>query len=584
VGVLWSRAALIIGLCAGVMILTFVYSASRADLYQATAKVRVLDPNAGTVFDNGVIRVDPERDLDTQLELMRSDDLRAEVDQALGQQAREISSATMAGVGATDLIAVTVVSPSPEVAATAANAFADRYVGRRRVQARAEFTAQADELRQKATELDARIVAIDAELQDDTGNEAALRDERAFLTSQKSDLQSRATQFDVEAATRSGNVEVAESASVPSEPFSPTPVRDSALAGLLALIVGVAIAFLLDRLDDKVHTTADAERVSGVPAVGAIPIYLHGRRARRLARTTPREIVPLDSMAAEAYRALRSNLRFSAVGVKRTTILLTSSEGSEGKSTVAANLAVVLAEAGLRVVVVSADLRKPSISGFFGIDETERGLTTVLLGDHELVDCIVRVPLASGRSLYVLPAGPLPQNPAEVLGSQALRDTLDAIERAGADFVLIDSPPVLPVADALALSQFADGVLVLSVAGRTSFGHLSETVERLRQVNAELIGVVLNGVPTKGRYTRAYGGYGYGYASTYAQETPPRNVPKPFARSGRALSDLFGGGGPQAADQEPPEAAAEAPAPPPPPANGASAERRLDQPVSRPFD
>jgi capsular exopolysaccharide synthesis family protein len=265
--------------------------------------------------------------------------------------------------------------------------------------------------------------------------------------------------------------------------------------------------------------------------------------------------VPLDSTTAEAYRALRSNLRFSAVGVKRTSILLTSSEGSEGKSTVAANLAVVLAEAGLRVVLVSADLRKPSLSSFFGIDETEKGLTSVLIGDHDLVDCVMRVPLASGRNLYVLPAGPLPQNPAEVLGSAGLRDTLDAIERAGADFILIDSPPVLPVADALALSQFTDGVLVLTVAGRTPKGHLTETVDRLRQVNADLVGVVLNGIPTKGRYTRSYGGYSYGYGNTYRQESAPKRPSTTVPRSGRALSELFGvknGGTDEVMPQNPP--------------------------------
>jgi Mrp family chromosome partitioning ATPase len=190
---------------------------------------------------------------------------------------------------------------------------------------------------------------------------------------------------------------------------------------------------------------------------------------------------------------------------------------------------------------------------------------------------VMRVPLASGRNLYVLPAGPLPQNPAEVLGSAGLRDTLDAIERAGADFILIDSPPVLPVADALALSQFTDGVLVLTVAGRTPKGHLTETVDRLRQVNADLIGVVLNGIPTKGRYTRSYGGYGYryGYGNTYRPESPPKKPSATVQRSGRALSELFGarnGGTDEVMPQNPP--------PPGSPSNGASGGVR-DDPASK---
>jgi succinoglycan biosynthesis transport protein ExoP len=576
--VIVTRAPLIVGFALVVAALVYGFTALKTEQYQATAKVRVLDPNAEAVFDNGQLRVDPKRDLDTQLELMRTDDLRADVDQALGAAAGEISGVTMSGIGATDLIAVTVSSASPQVAADAANTFASLYVERRKSQVSSAFTARADELRQKAAEIDAEIRTIDAQLDGDPTDAAALEAQRASLVAQQTDLQTRATQFDVEAATRSGNVEAAETALPPTAPFAPKPVRDAALAGLLALLVGVGVAFLLDRLDDKVHSPNDAEGAAGVPVVGAIPIFLHGQgRARKLSKSTPREVVPLDSSTAEAYRALRSNLRFSAVGAKRTSILLTSSEGSEGKSTVAANLAVVLAEAGLRVVLVSADLRKPSLSSFFGIDETEKGLTSVLIGDHDLVDCVMRVPLASGRNLYVLPAGPLPQNPAEVLGSAGLRDTLDAIERAGADFILIDSPPVLPVADALALSQFTDGVLVLTVAGRTPKGHLTETVDRLRQVNADLIGVVLNGIPTKGRYTRSYGGYGYryGYGNTYRPESVPKKPSATVQRSGRALSELFGGknaGTEEVTPQNPP--------PPGSPSNGASGGVR-DDPASK---
>lgn len=501
----------------------FLLSSLQTDLYKATAKVRVVDPNSEAVFDGVQIRTDPKRDVDTQLQLLRSDDLRADVDQAVGNDARLIESVSMAGVGATDLISITVASTSPEVAAAAANTFADLYVQQRKEQVSSSFTARADELRQKSAEIDQQIADIDGQLAERLApNDVAVLDaRRASLVSQQSDLQTRATQFDVEAATRTGNVEVAEKATPPTEPFAPTPLRNAVLAGILALLVGIGLAFLLDRLDDKLHDPGDVDRVAGgVPAIGVIPIDSPGKKgARRIAKASRRHLVALDSTAAESFRALRSNLRFSAVGTKRTTILLTSSEGSEGKSTVAANLAVVLAESGLRVVLVSADLRKPSLASFFGLNETEKGLTSVLLGDATVMECLIPVPLASGRSLYVLPAGPLPQNPAEVLGSQTMRELLETIERAGADFILIDSPPVLPVADALALSQFTDGVLVLAMAGRTPKGHLIETLDRLRQVNAQLVGVVLNGVPTKGRNSRYYGGYGYGYRNSYTSDS-----------------------------------------------------------------
>jgi succinoglycan biosynthesis transport protein ExoP len=335
---------------------------------------------------------------------------------------------------------------------------------------------------------------------------------RAALVSQQAELFSRATQYDIEAATRSGSVEIAETASLPTAPFSPTPLRDAALAGVLALLIGVGIAFLLDRLDDRVRGADDVERAAGgVPVLGAIPVHGAGKRgAKKMPRHSHRELVPLASPSAEAYRTLRTSLRFSSIDKTRKTIVVTSSDQAEGKSTVTANLAAVMAESGLRVVLISADLRRPSVSGLFGINDTEKGLTTALLGDAPLSECLQRVQTSSGQNLYVLPSGPLPQNPAELLGSKGMRDVITTVENAGVDYLLIDTPPVLPVSDAMAVSQFADGVIVITVADQTKKAHLGQTIERLRQVNADVIGVVVNGVPTRKRYGY-YGGYGYGY-------------------------------------------------------------------------
>jgi capsular exopolysaccharide synthesis family protein len=548
--VIWLRAPLIIGLVVLAAVATFALSSLQTNLYKATAKIRVVDPNAQAVFDGVQIRVDPKRDVDTQLQLLRSPDLRSAVNDQLGDDAAKISSISAAAVGSTDLISVTVSSPSPEVAQAGANAMATIYVKQRKDQEIGSFTARADELRSKALDLDAQIAAIDTQLADKAtpATQAdVLRSQRAALVAQQADLRTRATQFDVEAATRSGAAEVAETATVPTSPYSPTPKRDAALAGALALLVGIGLAFLLVRLDNGVRTVEDVENLAGdVPVLGGIPISGTTKGgARKVNRHAVRALVPLDSTAAEAYRALASNLRFSALGAKRTRILVTSSEGAEGKSTVVANLAQVLAESGQRVVIVSADLRKPSIGLFFRFDETAGGLTTVLLGDQTLDDAMHPVVLPSGRRMAVLPTGPLPQNPAELVGSSAMGALLDRLESAGADFILIDSPPLLPVADSLALSQFCDGALVLGLVGETPRSHLKETLDRLRQVNTHIIGVVLNGVPTKGRYSRYYGQYSYGsynykyskYSSSYAK---PGYEQAPADANGNAGSDKRG--------------------------------------------
>jgi len=278
------------------------------------------------------------------------------------------------------------------------------------------------------------------------------------------------------------------------------------------------VALLIDRLDNKIHATEDIEEmVKDVPVIGTIPTNTKAQKRQS------RQLVPLDSTDAEAYRALRTNIRFSAIGQKRSRILVTSAMPGEGKTTVVANLAMVLAQSGLKVVLVSGDLRKPQLENLFGIVKPPAGLTGVLLGESELVNALVAVPLPSIDSAFLVPAGQLPQNPAELLGSERMGTVLDRIESAGADFIVLDSPPVLPVADALALAHLVDGVIVVARAGTTTRAQLTEVLDRLAQVNSPVIGIVLNESseqrrygPYRHRYGR-YGRYGYGRYSRYSK-------------------------------------------------------------------
>jgi capsular exopolysaccharide synthesis family protein len=264
-----------------------------------------------------------------------------------------------------------------------------------------------------------------------------------------------------------------------------------------------------------------------VPVIGSIPVYNPTRSRFRHFGQSERTLVPASSAASQAYHTLATSLRFSSLGKEKRTILVTSSTGGEGKTTVTANLAAVLAESGLKVVVVSADLRRPMLGGMFGVEDRDQGLTSAMLGDIELSSsCFVSVPLPSGRSIFVLPAGPLPHEPSVLLGSDMFGTILDQIKQAGADFILVDCAPVLPVSDPLAAARHVDGVIVLSLYGKTKTTNLSTTIERLRQVDAEIMGVVVNGIPATG----GYGGY-YGYGSNYSSYAstvappPPKGTP-----------------------------------------------------------
>lgn len=514
-------APLIIGFAVIVAAVAYFVAASSTDLYKASSRVRVIDPNSDAVFNGVQIRVDPKRDVETQIQLLNSITVKEKVDEQLGDDVQQISSVSFSGVGQTDLIQITVVSPSPEIAAEAANAYAEVYVDQRKEQLRSSFVSRADELLVKSRELDAQVKDLDARLASGkvTGLDAdTLRAQRAALVSQQTDLRSLSTQFEVEAASRSGNVEVANRATVPTSPFEPTPARDAMLAGILALVFAAGVALLIDRLDNKIHATEDIEiLVKDIPVIGTIPTN------RDAEKSHSRELVPLDSTDAEAYRALRTNLRFSAIGQKRNRILVTSAIPGEGKTTIVGNLAVVLAQSGLKVVIVSADLRKPQVEEVFGLSSPAGGLTGVLLGDTTLVDVLTPIPLPTVDRAYLVPSGQSPQNPAELLGSERMSAVLDRIEAAGADFILLDSPPVLPVADALAMAHMVDGVIVVAKAGTTTRPQLTEVLDRLAQVNAPVVGIVLNEVsesrrygPYRGRYGR-YGRYGYGRYSRYAK-------------------------------------------------------------------
>jgi capsular exopolysaccharide synthesis family protein len=429
-------------------------------------------------------------------------------------------------VADTDVISIAVTSSSPEVAQKAANSYAKQYEQLRRAQLISSYTDQAEELRNQADAVGEEVATIEQEIR---ANPAAAdnevrRQEIAGLRDRQTELRLQASEADLESRLQADRVRVEKTANLPVYADSPTPLRDAGVAAAVALVFAIGLVFLLEQLDNRIKSPDQVLKASGgVPLLGSVSVYSTTRRTMRKFHAAQRTLVPPTSPAAESYRTLATSLRFSSLGKEKRTILITSSSGGEGKTTVTANLAAVLAENGLRVVVVSADLRRPMLGQLLGIEETAKGLTSAMLGDRDLSSCFESVSLPSGRSMFVLPAGPLPHEPAVLLGSDMFGTVLEQIKKAGADFILVDCAPVLPVSDPLAASRHVDGVIVVTLHGKTKEANLSETVDRLRQLDADLIGVVLNGVPTAGQY--AYSNF-YGYAS-YESTKPPPPPPPP---------------------------------------------------------
>ena len=296
---------------------------------------------------------------------------------------------------------------------------------------------------------------------------------------------------------------------VPTEPISPRAPLNLTLGLLLGLGLGIGLAVLRDQLNTSVSGVSDVEKLTGGIPLGVVP-YDTAAAKQPLVDADQR------SPRAEAFKTLRTNLQFADVDSPPRVIVVTSPLPSEGKSTSACNLALTLAQSGSRVVLVDGDLRKPTVGDYLGVSSAA-GLTSVLAGQHELRDVVV----AHGRStLSVLPSGPTPPNPSELLGSQQMADLL-AVLANHYDIVVIDAPPLLPVTDAAVLAAVADGAVLVLRHGRTRREEAQRAIQALAAVNAKLLGSVLNFAPKRSRRGGYDGyGYGYGYGSDQVIELP----------------------------------------------------------------
>jgi succinoglycan biosynthesis transport protein ExoP len=296
-------------------------------------------------------------------------------------------------------------------------------------------------------------------------------------------------------------------AAVPEAPVSPNVPLNVALGGLVGLALGIGIAVLRETLDTRIRNERDVELVTETPIIGGIVFDPKASERPLIVHADP------QSPRAESFRTLRTNLYFVDAGRTSRSFVVTSSVESEGKSTTTANLAIALADAGARVLLVEADLRRPKVAEYLGL-EGAVGLSDLLIGRADLQDVVQRW----GRnSLYVLPAGAIPPNPSELLGSKAMISTVAELDRSF-DVVLFDAPPLLPVTDAAILARNVGGTIVVVAAGRTHRGQLKGAMAALANVDAPVSGIVMTMLPTKGPDAYGYGRYGYGYGYGYASD------------------------------------------------------------------
>jgi Mrp family chromosome partitioning ATPase len=491
VSIIGRRRWLVIAAIVVAVATSLTVSYLRTPLYTATAQLtfqKQADISSAMFGTAYVSSVDVARELETSASLMTTNEMarRATVELGVPYSPTFSQSASSKYVQDTNVLQISYVSPSPQRAADIANAYAKAFVAWR-------LDLTKNQLQTAISIIKGKIARYSLP--------AALSDPGY------SALQSRLQDLRVLLAMATGNYQVAAVASVPQAPSSPRHTKDGLLGLAIGLIVGIGVAFIAEQLDVRVHEQDELSNALKIPVIGRIPKFVKLRQGQA------REILVLqepNGMTSEAFRMLRGNLDFVSVDTEVSSILVTSCTQSEGKTSTVCNLAVTLARAGKRVIVVEADLRRPAVHTYFGISN-EVGLSTLVAGKVEAAQAMQIVDLASepdqnGRSardkqtgtreetdetsVRVMPSGPLPPNPGEIVTSRKLGTIIESLAK-DADFVLVDSPPFMAVGDAAALAAKVDGVLLVMKMGYVTKAMVKEAQNFLAPLPCRKLGIVI---------------------------------------------------------------------------------------------
>lgn len=423
-----------------------------------------------------------------------------------------------------DIIVIEYVSQEPDLARDVANTFAEKYQEFR-------ITEAVEQLETSREVIQARIDRVEAELADinrrievarrnSPSEVATLETRRLAVSARLGVLLQELDDLQANALVRQSIAEILEPAVTPDAPFKPNHAMNGLLGALIGALLGVGLAFLRERFDDRFRGRPDVERALEAPVLATVPRFSHSANNEYALPT----IDDPRGAASEAYRNLRTGLQFISSQRGISSILVSSPSAHEGKTSTTANLGVAMSQSGRRTVIVSADLRRPQIESAFGAS-ADVGLSSWLLGDvSDITETMLQHPDIPG--LYLLPSGPVPSNPAELLTSPRLSELIGLLENK-TDVVLFDSPPVLPVADAVILASHVQSVVLVIDASKTARSAAVHAKEQLERVGASLLGCVLNAFEpssTPYYYEPYYYSQYYGDQDKNQDEDEPRPV------------------------------------------------------------
>jgi succinoglycan biosynthesis transport protein ExoP len=496
----------------------YYFSAKQEKLYTASAEVLVSNQNplpprlGGGQGSNDSLSA--ARNLDTLARVAEVPTVASRTLESLGVTSITsktlLDETTVSADPNSDILTFTVTNRSPALAVRFANEYAQQFIDYRTSLQTAVITNALEGLSSRIKALQHKLTGRPSK-----GQAVTVRQQLGVLVTNQKDLQTAR-------ALQGGNLLVVQSAMSASQ-TQPKTTRNVALGLLLGLVLGFGMAFLANALDNRARSAEEVAAALGMALLARVP--KPPRKLRRQNRLAMLNDKPGE--AGEAYRKLRTNFDFANLTASARTVLVTSAVEKEGKSTTVANLAIAMARGGKRVVLVDLDLRRPILALFFGL-EGRPGITEAVLGRVSLSQALVTVGLpgisvrdqasSNGKAaagahgwLKVLPAGIVPPDPAEFVGTRGLAEMLLQLRNL-ADVVLIDAPPLLPVSDAMTLSSDVDGVVLVARAGAVHHGMLSEVQRLLSSMPATKLGFVLTNSQADSRY--GYGGYYGGYTST----------------------------------------------------------------------
>ncbi len=503
----WLLIFAVTGLCVS---LAAGYTKLQAKRYDSVAKVQIPEAVGQSNREQTIA------DLQTEVQVMKSDEVAQRATKILkdGRSvAQLLSHLKVKTPTEARVLMITYNGKSPDKARDGARAFADAYVGYKTAQANQNIAGQVNALQPAIDSLSKQLALTQAALDNERPDSVAARSLNVTIGRLTTNLAQSQAQQDTLRSQRIDGCRVLSPATLPTKTAGSGLLTNLAIGLLGGIVLGLIITFTRDRLDEQVREAADLQQVLSVPNLGSIPILPNRHRKRDTL------LVTLHAPAgphADAFRRLRSAVLLMMRANSAKIVAITSANAGEGKSTVAANLAVTLAQAGNTVCLVSADVRRPTVDQFFQVPD-HTGLMDVLDGSVALDDALVQV-----AGLSLLTSGRPHTTPTDLLQSAAMAKTMTTL-RASFDYTVVDTPPILAVADLLVMASMLDVVMFVVSASETTEADITAAEQELRNVGANITGAIMNRSVTS---TNRYKSY-------YRQTPTTRKGARKAARRGR---------------------------------------------------